>query len=531
MPQMRSRREQVEAHKFITSRMNQALVLANPDSVERPLRRIGVSIFASVMVLALIFGGFAIATLFGKGNALPVPGSIITIKGSNSVYVYITKSGSEPTDEDPARLWQVTNYTSALLLVKPGSDGKPPVQDLKSSSLQGLARGSFTIGIQGVPTQPPDPTELLQEQNWNTCSMPRENNGTAEFQLTQLIVEDLDAPSQWLGDDNWLLARTAGDESNEEEPTRFFLLWNGGKYRIGKDDASASKLIGALGLNMNQAVPLNESMLNTIPSVAPIEAPVLDGFGEASTVQADNGEFIEYGRPVKAGNDLYVLIKEAGGDEFATITPTMARVLEADYNLRVDTSPTTVSSIGNQGDYLPKGYPKADLSDRVWTTEKQRPAVCAVYDPQQQDPESMTIQIAMYDAAPDTLVENAESVEFTDDGEIFHEVDNIQAQTVLPQGTAALADSRTDQGATISGFTFLISDQGIRHGIADDGPTDTTQNMLGYKGVDPVPVPDTMIHLIPEGPSLDPYEAKKQTAVNADEIQVYETEPETPDGG
>ena len=69
MPQMRSRREQVEAHRFITSRMNQALVLANPDSIERPLRRIGLSIFVSVMVLALvavfvasinIFGGFLV---------------------------------------------------------------------------------------------------------------------------------------------------------------------------------------------------------------------------------------------------------------------------------------------------------------------------------------------------------------------------------------------------------------------------------------------------------------------------------------
>ncbi len=133
MAQMRSRREQVEAHKFITSRMNQALVLANPDSIERPLRRIGVSIFASVMVLALIFAGFAIATLFGKGNALPVVRQHHHHQGHQRGLRVHHDDGKEPTEEDPAKLWHVTNYTSALLLLQPGIEGKVPVQTLKPS--------------------------------------------------------------------------------------------------------------------------------------------------------------------------------------------------------------------------------------------------------------------------------------------------------------------------------------------------------------------------------------------------------------
>jgi hypothetical protein len=101
---------------------------------------------------------------------------------------------------------------------------------------------------------------------------------------------------------------------------------------------------------------------------------------------------------------------------------------------------------------------------------------------------------------------------------------------VLPQGSAVLADSRTNQGATISGFTFMISDQGIRHGIADEGVTDTTQKMLGYADVTPVSVPDTMINLIPKGNDLDPYEAKKQMSADADDVPVYETEEEPAEG-
>jgi type VII secretion protein EccB len=529
MAQMRSRREQVEAHKFITSRMNQALVLANPDSIERPLRRIGVSIFASVMVLALIFGGFAIATLFNKGNALPVEGNIITIKGTNSVYVYVTKDGKEGTKENPARLWQVTNYTSALLLAKPGSTGVPGVQDLKPSSLKDIPRGSFTIGIQGIPSQPPDPSELLQDKDWNTCSMPRKDGGTAEFQLTQLVVDDLPEPSLRLGDDHWILAKTATKEDSQA-PLRYYLLWNGGKYEIGEDGETTQRIIGALGLVADDAMPLNENMLNTIPAVAPIMPEPRDEFDTNSQVMGVDSKPIEYGRPVQVGGDLYVLTKEADGDEFAKISPTLARVLESGFGGKQEVDPADASTIGTQGDYMAPGYPDADLHEQLWTSDNKRPAVCAVYDPQAQLEESTKLEITMYDAAPEELTLPAEGVEIDENGNIFSETENLAAQTVLPQGTAALADSRTDQGATISGFTFLISDQGIRHGIADEGTTDLTQNMLGYADVKPVSVPDTMINLIPKGPNLDPYEAKKQMTSNTEDVPVYETQPQEGEG-
>ncbi|MFC3491794.1 type VII secretion protein EccB [Glycomyces rhizosphaerae] len=531
MAQMRSRREQVEAHKFITSRMNQALVLANPDSIERPLRRIGVSIFASVMVLALIFGGFAIATLFNKGNALPVEGNIITIKGTNSVYVFVTKDGTESTEDNPARLWQVTNYTSALLLAKPGSTGVPEVQDLKPSSLKDIPRGNFTIGIQGIPSQPPDPSELLQDRDWNTCSMPREDGGTAEFQLTQLVVDDLpEDQSVQLGDDHWLLAKTATKEDSQA-PLKYYLLWNGGKYDIGEEGELSTRIISALGLDKDDAMPLNENMLNTIPAVAPLMPEPRTEFESTSAVMGKDGEYIQYGRPVKVGGELFVLTKQADGDEFATISPTLAKVLESGYGEQQELDPADASVIGTQGDYMADGYPDADLRDELWTSDKKRPAVCAVYDPQAQEDESTKLDIIMYDAAPEELTLPADGVEIDENGNIFSETENLAAQTVLPQGTAALADSRTAEGATISGFTYLISDQGIRHGIADEGKTDMTQTMLGYADVKPVSVPHTMINLIPKGPDLDPYEAKKQMTSNTEDVPVYETQPEEGEGG
>ncbi|SDE42509.1 type VII secretion protein EccB [Glycomyces harbinensis] len=528
MPQMRSRREQVDAHRFITSRMNQALVLANPDSIERPLRRIGVSIFVSVMVLALIFGGFAIATLFNKGNALPEVGSIITIKGSNSVYVYTTKSGGEPTEEDPPRLWQVTNYTSALLLAKPGSDGKPPVQNLKASSLAGIARGGFTIGIQGIPTQPPDPKELLQNEDWNACSIPRKDNGTTNFQLTQLAVMDLPAPPEELGEDRWMLVMTAVDESKGEVPA-FYLLWNGAKYPIGSADRPADRLIDDLNLSIGDAVPLDGAMLDSIPTGAPLAPEIRDEFNTPSEegVESVDGTLLKYGQPVSEAGELFVLVKTPDkGDEFARITPTMEALLKTQYGATLEIDPVVKGDIASTATYLPPGYPEENLGDTLWTTDSRRPAVCAVYSPEAQEEESTTIAIAMYEQAPEELTEAAKSVEFDENGEIFHQV-SMRAQTVLPQGMAVLADSRTDEGATISGFSYMVSDQGFRHGLVDQGITDSTQKLLGYDGIDPISVPNSMIELIPVGPPLDPYEARQQMAIDADDVPRYETESES----
>jgi hypothetical protein len=246
-----------------------------------------------------------------------------------------------------------------------------------------------------------------------------------------------------------------------------------------------------------------------------------DEFESTSNVMGLDGPIV-YGRPVDVSGTRYVLIKNGDDDEFAPISETMAKLLEAGYGGVQEIDPSEASKVGTQGIFMPKeGFPQEFLSDRLWTSDNKRPAVCAVYDPQSQDDESTKIDIAMYDAAPDTLTKAAESVDFVD-GEIFSDIPNQIAQVVLPQGSAVLADSRTDQGATISGFTYMISDQGIRHGIADDGPTDTTQKMLGYDGVPVVSVPETMIQLIPKGPALDPYEAKKEMSVDA-EVPGYES--------
>ncbi|RRR99093.1 type VII secretion protein EccB [Glycomyces terrestris] len=525
MPQMRSRREQVDAHKFITSRMNQALVLANPDSIERPLRRIGLSIFVSVMVLALVFGGFAVATLFGKGNDLPQLNHIIQVKGTSALYVYTTADGKDPSEGNEAKLWPVTNFTSALLLLQP-YQGDPPVQSLKATSLKDIPRG-FMVGLTDVPAQPPTKEELLQDQDWNACSMPREVGSTDAFQLTQLVIEDMAEPTSWLGEEQWVLAKVAEDAEAGEE--RYYLLWNDRKYRI--DDLS---VLNSLGLNENQAVPVNANVMTTIKDGAPVQVDIEQYFTSTSTedVKTESGATVVYGQPLEIAGAFYVLLQTAdNGDEFAPITEVQMELLQSEYGEPVTVTPQVRDEIGAQATYGSDIFLTDVLKDAVWNPEGERPALCAVYDPQAQEEGNTKIEIALYDSAPQTLTSAAESVEFTPDGDIHSSVDNLAAQTVLAPGRAVLADARTDEGATVQGNTYLIDSLGFQYGIVDEGQTDSTQNLLGYQGVAAVSVPDTMLSLVPPGTDLDPWEARKQLTIDDSEATRYDTGEETAQEG
>ncbi|MQM25289.1 type VII secretion protein EccB [Glycomyces albidus] len=517
MPQMRSRREQVEAHKFITSRMNQALVLANPDSIERPLRRIGLSIFVSVMVLALVFGGFAVATLFGKGNDLPEFNHIIQVKGTSAIYVYTTADGQQPSEGNEAKLWPVTNFTSALLLLQP-YEGDPPVQTLKATSLKDIPRG-FMVGIDDVPAQPPTKEELLQDQDWNACSMPREAGSVDTHQLTQLVIEDMQAPTSWLGEDQWVLTKVAGGGADGGD--LFYLLWNDRKFRI--DDLG---VLNSLALNADEAIPVNANFMETILPGSPLQVDIEPYFESTSEegVESDEGATIAYGQPLEVAGAFYVLLKTSDkGDEFAPITETQKDLLQSKYGTPVTVSPTVRDATGAQATYGPDGFLTDVLSEEVWRPESERPALCAVYDPTSQEDGQTRIEVALYDSAPSTLTEAAKAVEFTEAGDIHSSVPGLDAQTVLPPGRAVLADSRTNEGATIQSNTFLVDSLGFQFGIVDEGETNRTQNLLGYQGVSAVSVPHTMISMIPSGNDLSPWEARKQLTIDDSEAPRFET--------
>ncbi|WP_026924871.1 type VII secretion protein EccB [Glycomyces arizonensis] len=515
---MRSRREQVDAHRFITSRMNQALVLANPDSVERPLRRIGVSIFASVMIMVIIFAGFAIAALFNKGNDEPMANHIILEKGTNAIYVYTTKSGGEPTENDPLKLWPVANYTSALLLLQP-YDGEPPVQELKPESLSGLPKG-FLVGIEGAPPSPPLPDDLLQGELWNVCSSPRTEGG--HHYLVQVLVAQADdedmPPAAPLGED-WLLAETP-------EGARY-LLTGDRKYRI-TDEAFFDKM----RMDVDDVVTVKKEVIDTITAGPDLQYTVREEFKEPRTPSGIvvDGIELDYGQTVVQGTDFYTIIKEGDAPVFAPISDVMRALMEPDlgYGDTVEINSSLLTQYGAQGEYETGDFPKT-VPEEPRTLSGERPAVCSTFDPAGVEDGNTDMTIGVYDNAPKMVTDGAESVEMDGEGNIIG-TGNPIAHTVLPAGSAALV-SPLRTGQTVKSVMFLVHSQGYKYGLKDSGVEyGTTKKLLGYGSVEPVGIPDAVLALIQAGAVLDPVEARSELDPTGESQQEFESGEETPEG-
>lgn len=78
-------------------------------------------------------------------------------------------------------------------------------------------------------------------------------------------------------------------------------------------------------------------------------------------------------------------------------------------------------------------------------------------------------------------------------------------QVLLPPGSAAVAGLLPGEGqlGSITNY-FLVTDQGRRFAIASPD----LLPKLGYDAADTTPVPAQLLHLIPEGPALDPAAAR-----------------------
>jgi hypothetical protein len=75
-------------------------------------------------------------------------------------------------------------------------------------------------------------------------------------------------------------------------------------------------------------------------------------------------------------------------------------------------------------------------------------------------------------------------------------------RVVVPAGRGALVRAVPAPGIT-TGTVYLVTDQGLRHPIGSDADIAA----LGYGGALPVPVPTTVLDLVPVGPALSAADA------------------------
>src|SRR5215475_14539605 len=139
--------------------------MRDPDPAASPLRRIGGSLVASVLVAAL-----AVAAVGVYGVLRP--GGSTSWRTGNAVIVE-EETGARFVYRDGV-LHPVLNYSSAVLVLGQPS---PPRVRVSRSSLAGVARGPV-LGIAGAPDALPAAADLLT-QAWTLCSRPAADRSSA----------------------------------------------------------------------------------------------------------------------------------------------------------------------------------------------------------------------------------------------------------------------------------------------------------------------------------------------------------------
>jgi type VII secretion protein EccB len=175
---MQNKRDQLQAYRYMVDRLVSALVRAESESRETPMRRSNTGTVIGALIAVVAARGFGAYGLISRGGntSWREPGSVIVERETGSRYLYLD-----------GKLRPVLKYTSALLAA--GGE-QAQVRLVSRKSLSGVPHGT-AIGIRGAPDALPA-LSALTAGPWSICnSSVQRSNGTDR----PLVVLDLDPAS------------------------------------------------------------------------------------------------------------------------------------------------------------------------------------------------------------------------------------------------------------------------------------------------------------------------------------------------
>ncbi|MFH8365260.1 type VII secretion protein EccB [Streptomyces sp. NPDC018031] len=509
---MASRRDELNAYTYAKKRLVAAFLQPSPAGTEegapRPLR----AVLPGLVIGALILAGFGAWGMFKpkapKGWDAPATNVIIGSK-STTRYVVLKTNGK-------AQLHPVLNLASAKLLLDPGK-GKVIKVDEKVLDNGDLPHGP-TLGIPYAPDRLPSPGDAGQAKRWAVCQQPGGHGTTvqeATFVFAEREAEQRTDGSRRLRGGQVLYVeseRTKARYIVDAGGTKY--LVSGGQWRRHAPAATAGDndlLLKAVVGDRSRPQRVTDDWLATLHDGDPITFPEVPGpFGSRAGVAGLDPDEDRVGMVLRtetgAGPQQYVVLP----GRVAPVSDFAARLLlgsdesnaldQAGHPKGVDPSATRAS-----------GAPFAD--DRRWpqqaaeqvnaaTGAGARDTVCSVL---RDVSGNGTTRLSTWAGTgfPATIVEGGSRTYVTPGtGLLYRQVSGSQSET---------------------GSLFLVTDTGLRYavqnnndssaeksriGTAPSGDTDETREgeariRLGYRDVEPPPVPATWSQFLSRGPRLD----------------------------
>ncbi|MCI4146624.1 type VII secretion protein EccB [Streptomyces albogriseolus] len=470
---MHSRRDQVQAHQFVVSRLTSGLLRADPDELETPVARTHRGMLIG-LVVTLLFGiGFLVYGLVSPGGATAWkrPGTVVMEKETGTRYFY------------DGTLRAIRNYSSARLLA--GSGEK--IQKVSAASLRGTPHGS-AVGIEGAPDALPAPGDL-SDGPWEVCAATGVTVSGEREAVTSLVIdpreERLPLPS-----DRGVLVR---------HDSTAWLVLGGNRFRVVGGQAA----LDALGYANTEPMNVSAAFLEALPAGPDLVAPEIEGLGEPGPEldgrRSRVGMVFEVRTP-GAGRQYYVLRRQglvpvtamqaalalgdrdtrdkAYGEASAVVLPLPVGAAEA----RRAPSDAASDALREAGKALPASPPGVETmgTDR---------GLCVRLTP---DGERGTrVALTLGPGSPEVGPTAAPSGTL----EPCSPVDAVQVAASHGSLVRVLGASGRNLGSTV----YLVTDTGIKYRIGDAD----SALALGYEvGRHAQAVPAALLRMLPTGPDL-----------------------------
>ncbi|MCL6675206.1 type VII secretion protein EccB [Streptomyces panaciradicis] len=474
---MQSKRDQVEAHVFMMSRLSSGMLLSDPDAPESPSGRTGRGAAMGMLIGAL---GAAGCVLFG----LLSPGGDTSWKSADGLIVR-KETGARYLYQDGV-LRPVRNYASARLIG--GSDLSTTL--VSGASLRGTPHGA-AVGITGAPDDLPAARDV-NDGPWLVCSGLL---GAADGRrtTTTLVVGARPSPGDGLTARQALLV-SAPDRTR-------YLVWRGRRLRLDTEHGADR----ALGYGGVQVRAVSAEFLNTLPAGPDLTPPAVPGQGE-------KGPSLD-GRPTRIGQLFtvqvpnspvrYYLLSRQG---LVAVTATQAALALGDPRTREHSyaghKPVPAPLATDTADaHLAAGTTAAapgwPASPPTLTGPAAREDVCTALRPTAKGPVTSVAVVSTLDAAPAPTPEEAAPA-----------CSPVDAVAVRP-GAGAVVRALSADGGTLGDTTYLVTDAGVKYRMASSAAV----TALGYGGTDAVGLPSPLLAMLPTGPDLDPAAASGSAPV------------------
>ncbi|MCT4354067.1 type VII secretion protein EccB [Streptomyces sp. Je 1-79] len=496
---MASRRDELNAYTFAKRRLIAQFVQPNATGSEegapRPLRAVAPGAIVGVVILA-VFGAWGMFKPVAPKD-WDKPGENVIIASKSTTRYVVLKTG------DKTQLHPVLNMSSAKLLLDPN---KGKVINVDESVLDsGKIPHGATLGIPYAPDRLPTDKEAGAPKRWAVCERPGEGGRAiqkAAFVLAEREEKKTDGADRLSGGELLYVEGPNG--------TRYVIDAKGTAYQVEKDELLLRQLVG----QGRTAQRVSDAWMRTLHKGDPIAFPTVPGrAGDPAGVDGLAPEVNKIGMVLSATDgtrkQMYVVLQGT----VAPVSDFMAKLLLNSKQLVATGQAGQATSVSG-GAFQPG---RAFGNDKKWpqaapvpvneasTTEGSRNTVCNVLREVDGDNGATTLSTWAGTDFPATLPTGSSSAYVTPgSGQLF----------------------RQFKGSTTgNGFLFLVTDTGLRYAMQSNGDSATddagigssgsekekqerlaeqqqAQNRLGYKNVEPLPIPAEWSTFLPTGPRL-----------------------------